>query len=121
MTLRPFLWSSRDFGEKTLQFSVKTFFFGLHLTCLPEKDRGRGSSPQCRKSGKIGVKLQIITPNAQQRSAPLASELLDELSHIRLVAPGCGVIKNQTFCLNWRHNIFALSSWKKLRLRGYVK
>ena len=66
MMLGPFLWSSRDFGEKTLQFLVKTFFwsslkfreksssifgeelfFGLRLICLPEKDRGRGSSPQC--------------------------------------------------------------------------
>ena len=40
MMLEPFLWSLRDFREKTLQYLVKTFFFGLDLICLPEKDRG---------------------------------------------------------------------------------
>ena len=30
--------------------------------------------------------------------------------------PGMWRIKNQTLCLNWRHSIFALSSWEKLRL-----
>ena len=36
-------------------------------------------SPQCWKSGKIGVKLQIIPPNAQQRSAPLLVTGVDML------------------------------------------
>ena len=31
-----FFWSSLEFGEKTLHFSVKIFFFGLHLN-LGEK------------------------------------------------------------------------------------
>ena len=62
MRLGPFLWSSRDFGEKTLQFSVKTFFFGLHLICLPEKDRGRGSSPPMLKIEKNWGKIANYPP-----------------------------------------------------------
>ena len=74
MMLGPFLWSSRDFGEKNssifgeelffglhlnfgkkaLQYSVKTFFYGLHLICFPEKDRGRGSSPNVKNRAKLG-------------------------------------------------------------------
>ena len=34
-------------GKKSVPFLVKTFFFALHLICLPEKNRGRGSSSQC--------------------------------------------------------------------------
>ena len=60
-------------GEKVFPILVKTFLFlGLSLICLPEKNCGWGSFPQHWKQGKIGVKLQIIPPNAQQRSAPLA-------------------------------------------------
>ena len=65
-------------GKKSVPFLVKTFFFGLHLNfltwnliCSPEKIVVEVHPPQCRKSGKIGVKLQIISPNAQQRFAPL--------------------------------------------------
>ena len=46
MMLGPFLWFSRDFGKNSSNFGVD-LFFGLQLICLPEKDRGRGSFPQC--------------------------------------------------------------------------
>ena len=72
MMLEPYLWSSRDFGEKALQYSVKTFFFGLHLICLPEKDRGRGLSLPMLKIGQNWGKIANYPPNAQQRSAPLS-------------------------------------------------
>ena len=39
--------SPLELGEKSAPVLVKTFFFGLHLICSPEKNRGRGSSPQC--------------------------------------------------------------------------
>ena len=69
-----FFWSLPEFGEKSgALFLVKTFFFwSFNWISAPEQNRGRGSSPQCWKYGKIGVKLQIIPSNAQQRSAPLA-------------------------------------------------
>ena len=52
----------------------------------------------------------------------IASEPLDELVVLHQVGlPRMWRIKNQTLCLNWRHSIFALSSWEKLRLCGYVK
>ena len=38
--------SSQEFGEKCSIFG-EDFFFGLHLICSPEQNRGRGSSPQC--------------------------------------------------------------------------
>ena len=59
-----------NLGKKSINFG-EDLFFGFHLICSPEKDRGQGSSPQCSKWGKIGLKLQIIPPNAQQRFAPL--------------------------------------------------
>ena len=40
-----FFWSSPELGEKSVPFLVKNFFFGLHLICSPEQNRGRGSSP----------------------------------------------------------------------------
>ena len=50
-----------EFGEKSVPFLVKTFYiFGSSLNLLTWKNRGRGSSPQCWKWGKVGVKLQII-------------------------------------------------------------
>ena len=61
--------NSSIFGEdlllrwtKTLQFSVKIFFFfGLHLICSREKNCCRALFPPMLKIGKIGVKLQIIS------------------------------------------------------------
>ena len=41
-------------GTKTLQFSVKTFFFGLGLICLREKNRGRAASPYVENEVKLG-------------------------------------------------------------------
>ena len=70
--LRPFFWSSPEFGEKSAPFLVKSYFFlGLHLFCSPEQNRGRGSSPPMLKIGQNWGKIAIIPPNAQQRSAPL--------------------------------------------------
>ena len=44
-----FFWSlpEFEFGEKSVPFAF--FFFGLHQLFTPEQNRGRGSSPQCRK------------------------------------------------------------------------
>ena len=56
--------------EKTLEFSVNTFFFfGLHLICLPEKSLGRGSSPQL----KIGQNWGNITNYPPQRSTKIGT------------------------------------------------
>ena len=38
-------------GTKTVQFSVKTFSFGVHLICSREKNSGRASSPPMLKIG----------------------------------------------------------------------
>ena len=48
-------------GQK-LQFSVKTFFFGLHLFYLREKNRCRASSPPMFKIGQNWGKLAIYPP-----------------------------------------------------------
>ena len=66
--------SPLEFGEQSFLSLGEDLFFGLHFICSPEKNRGRGSSPQSWKQGKIGVKLQVISPNAQQRSAPLLTQ-----------------------------------------------
>ena len=50
----------------------------------------------------------------------IASEPLHELSHIRLIAQGCGVSKTRHSVSTGRHSIFGLSSWEKLRLCRYV-
>ena len=34
-------------GKKCSIVGEEALFFGLHLICLPEQNRGRGSSPQC--------------------------------------------------------------------------
>ena len=92
MILGPFLWFSRDFGEKTLQFSMKTFFFWSLLKFREKNssifaedlffwsslylltwDRGRGSFPPMLKIGKNWGKIANYPPNAQQRSAPLCT------------------------------------------------
>ena len=54
----------------------------------------------------------------------IASEPLDELSHIRLITPGDQNVTHQnlyTLCCNWRRCIFAFLSWEKLRFAVYVK
>ena len=58
-------------GEKSVPFQVKTFFLVFTKFAYLKKSHGRDSSPPMLKIGKIGVKLQIIPPNAQQRFAPL--------------------------------------------------
>ena len=61
-------------GEKSGPFVVKTYlFFGVHLICLPEQNRGRGSSPLMLKIGQNLGKIANYTPNAQQRSASLVT------------------------------------------------
>ena len=54
--LRPFFLVCTWFWGK------KVFHFWSSLNLLPEQNPGRGSSPQCRKYGKFGVKVQIIPP-----------------------------------------------------------
>ena len=68
-------------GKKSGSFLV-IFFFALHLICSPEKNRGRGSSPSMLK---IGKKLQIILPNAQQRFAPLVVIIAVKIFIFKLV------------------------------------
>ena len=58
-------------GIKTLQDSVKTFFFGLHLICPREKNRGRASSPPMLLIGKNLGKIANYPPNAKHKSAPM--------------------------------------------------
>ena len=41
-----------NWGEKSVPFLVKTFFFGLHLICSPEKNCGRGPSSPMLKIGQ---------------------------------------------------------------------
>ena len=80
-----FFWSSPEFeekcsifglylnsGKKSVPFFVKSFFFGLHLICLLKKIVFEVYPPNIENR----VKLQIIPPNAQQRSAPL-SEIIE--------------------------------------------
>ena len=66
-------WSSLDFGDKSSSsFGEDLFlFFVIPLVSSSEKNSGQASFPQYCKQGKIGVKLQIILPNAQHKSAPL--------------------------------------------------
>ena len=54
---------------------MKTYLFlDLHLICLPEQNRGRGSSPPMLKIGQNWGKIaNYPPPNAQQRSAPLVT------------------------------------------------
>ena len=46
--MKIFFLSSPEFGEKSVPFLKKTFF-GLHLICSPEQNRGRGLSPPVLK------------------------------------------------------------------------
>ena len=66
------MWITWIREKKTLEILVKTFFFGLHLICWREKNRGRGSSPPMLKIGQNWGRIANYSPsNAQQRSAPL--------------------------------------------------
>ena len=49
-------------GKKSVPFLVKTFFFGLHLICSPEQNRGRGSSPPMLKIGRNWGKIANYPP-----------------------------------------------------------
>ena len=69
-------WSSIEFGEKKGSIFGEDLFFVLHLICSPEKNRGRGSSPLMLKIGKIWGKIANYPPNAQQRFAPLPTNLV---------------------------------------------
>ena len=75
--LGPFFWSSRDFGEKNSSIFGEDLFFGLYLLCLPEKKRGRVSSPSMLKIGQNWGKIaNYPPPNARQKSAPLHGPFL---------------------------------------------
>ena len=66
--------SPLEFGEKKCSISGEDLFFGLHLICLPEKNRGRDSSLQMLKIWQNCGKIANYFPlNAQQRSAPLSA------------------------------------------------
>ena len=64
-----FFWSSLNFGDKNSSNFPWRPFFGLHLICLRENNSGRASSPPMFVEN--GAKLRIIPPNAQCKSAPL--------------------------------------------------
>ena len=81
---------------------MKTLFFGLHLICSPEKNRGRGSSPPKLKIRQTWGKIASYPPNAQQRWAPLLIQrpkpflvwptktkifLLVSKKHVQLIKP----------------------------------
>ena len=51
-----FLWSSPEFGEKSVPF------FGLHLICSPEKNCGRGSSSPMLKIRQNWAKIANYPP-----------------------------------------------------------
>ena len=66
--LGPFLWSSLKFREKNSSiFDEDLFFFGLHLICLPEKDRGRDSSPPMLKIGQNWGKIADYPPQCSTK------------------------------------------------------
>ena len=69
---RPFFWSSLKYREKNFSiFGEELFFVFTWFAYLKKIVVEVHPPPQCWKSSKIGVKLQIIPLNAQQRSAPL--------------------------------------------------
>ena len=66
------MWITWIQGKKPLEILVMTFFFGLHLICWREKNRGRGSSPPMLKIGQNWGRIANYFPsNVQQGSAPL--------------------------------------------------
>ena len=68
-----------NLGKKKGSTFGKDLFFGLHLICSPEQNRGRGSSPTKLKIVQNWGKIANYPPNAQQRSAPLAASLSSAL------------------------------------------
>ena len=92
----------QNLGEKTVPILVKTFFFGLHLNlgkklfqfwwrpfflvqteefgedhliCLPEKNSWSRFIPPTSKLEQNWGKIANYRPNAQQRFAPLPTEI----------------------------------------------
>ena len=60
---------------------MKTFFFGLLLISLREKNRARASFPPMMKIGQNWGEIANYPPYAQQRSAPLLLEQLGSLTN----------------------------------------
>ena len=57
-----------NLGKKSVPFLVKTFFFfGLHLTCSPEQNRGQGSSPPMLKIGQNWGKIANYPPQCSTK------------------------------------------------------
>ena len=50
--VKTFFWSSPELWEKKVFHFGRRPFFGLHLICSTEKNRGRGSSPPMLKIGQ---------------------------------------------------------------------
>ena len=59
--------STRIRGKKCSNFG-KDFFFGLHLIYLPEKNRGRGSSPPMLKIGQNWGKIANYPPQCSTKN-----------------------------------------------------
>ena len=59
---RPFFWSLLKFGDKNSSVVDKDLFFGLHLICLLENNRGRDSSPPMLKIGQNWNKIANYLP-----------------------------------------------------------
>ena len=62
-----------NLGEKSVPFA---FYFWSPLNFHSEQNRGRGSSPPMLKIGQNWGKIANYSPNAQQKSAPLAFGLI---------------------------------------------
>ena len=73
---------------------MKTLFFCLRIVCLPEKNRGRGSSPPMLKIWQNWGKIANYAPNAQQRFSPRPGPPGCELGAPWLLVRGSLVIIN---------------------------
>ena len=61
--------------KKCFIFGEDLFFYGLHVICSPEQNRGRGSSlPKLKIGQNWGKIANYLPPIAQQRSAPLIAK-----------------------------------------------
>ena len=54
-------------GKKVFHFWWRSFFFGLYLTCSPEKSLGRGSSPPMLKIGQNWGKIANYLPQCSTK------------------------------------------------------
>ena len=103
-------------GKKGVPFLAKIFFFGLHLIYLPEKNRGRGSSPPILKIGQNWGKianypLQCSTKNGTPARSycyvkkPCISWTYKTFWHsISFYSRGCGEWNHWTWILQfWEH------------------